>query len=85
MGRLRSRGELNELRIEQLSFSEEEANYLLNETMGWRSAPMISVLMERPEGWPAGIYLAASLQSQEDKHAFIATFGGSNRYMQSNS
>jgi LuxR family maltose regulon positive regulatory protein len=83
MGRLRSRGELNELRIEQLSFSEEEANYLLNETMGLEIGPDdLSVLMWRTEGWPAGIYLAAlSLQSQEDKHAFIATFGGSNRYV----
>jgi LuxR family maltose regulon positive regulatory protein len=42
----------------------------------------LSVLFERTEGWPAGIYLAAlSLQNKEDKRAFIASFGGSNRYI----
>jgi LuxR family maltose regulon positive regulatory protein len=39
-------------------------------------------LLERTEGWPAGIYLAAlSLQGKEDTHAFIASFGGSSRYI----
>ena len=42
----------------------------------------ISVLLEHTEGWPAGIYLASlSLQNKEDKHAFIESFGGSNRYV----
>jgi LuxR family maltose regulon positive regulatory protein len=39
-------------------------------------------LLERTEGWPAGIYLASlSLQNKEDKHAFIESFRGSNRYI----
>jgi LuxR family transcriptional regulator, maltose regulon positive regulatory protein len=42
----------------------------------------LSVLLERTEGWPAGIYLASlSLQNKEDKHAFIESFRGSNRYI----
>ena len=42
----------------------------------------LSVLLERTEGWPAGIYLASlSLQNKDDKHAFIESFRGSNRYI----
>jgi LuxR family transcriptional regulator, maltose regulon positive regulatory protein len=83
LARLRARGEMNEIRIEQLAFSEVEAAYLLNEKMGLGIVPDdLSVLFERTEGWPAAIYLAAlSLQKRENKHAFITSFGGSNRYV----
>ena len=83
LGRLRARGEMNEIRTEQLAFSEEEADCLLNEKMGLDIGPEeLSVLLERTEGWPAGIYLASlSLQNKEDKHAFIESFRGSNRYI----
>ena len=83
LGRLRARGELNEIRAEQLAFSEEEATRLLNEKMGLDiGTDDLSVLFERTEGWPAAIYLAyLSLQQREDKHAFIASFGGSNDYI----
>src|SRR5215216_8003375 len=83
LGRWRARGEMYEIRTEQLAFSEEEAAYLLNQKMRLDIAPDdLSVLLERTEGWPAGIYLAAlSLQGREDTHAFIESFGGSNRYI----
>jgi LuxR family transcriptional regulator, maltose regulon positive regulatory protein len=83
LGRLRARGEMNEIRAEQLTFSEDEADCLLNEKMGLGIGPDdLSVLLERTEGWPAGIYLASlSLQNKEDKHAFIESFSGSNRYI----
>ena len=83
LGRLRARGEMNEIRTEQLAFSEEEVDCLLNEKMGLDIGPEdLSVLLERTEGWPAGIYLASlSLQNKEDKHAFIESFTGSNRYI----
>jgi LuxR family maltose regulon positive regulatory protein len=83
LGRLRARGEMNEIRTEQLAFSEEEATYLLNEKMRLGVSPDdLSVLLEHTEGWPAGLYLAAlSLRNREDKHDFIASFGGSNRYI----
>jgi LuxR family transcriptional regulator, maltose regulon positive regulatory protein len=83
LGRLRARGEMNEIRTDQLAFSEEEAACLLNERMGLDIGPDdLSVLLERTEGWPAGIYLASlSLQNKEDKHAFIESFRGSNRYI----
>src|SRR5829696_315977 len=83
LGRWRARGEMDEIRTEQLAFSEEEADCLLNEKL-WLDIGLdnLSVLLERTEGWPAGIYLASlSLRMREDKHAFIASFGGSNRYV----
>jgi len=83
LGRLRTRGEMNEIRTEQLAFSKEEASCLLNEMMQLDVSPEdLSVLLERTEGWPAGLYLAAiSLRNKEDKHDFIASFGGSDRYI----
>jgi LuxR family maltose regulon positive regulatory protein len=83
LGRLRARAEMNEIRTEQLAFTAEEAECLLNEKMGLDIGPDdVSVLLERTEGWPAGIYLASlSLQNKEDKHAFIESFGGSDRYI----
>ena len=83
LGRLRARGEMNEIRTEQLAFSEEEAACLLNENMELDiGTDDLSVLHERTEGWPAGLYLASlSLQNKEDKHAFIESFRGSNRYI----
>jgi LuxR family transcriptional regulator, maltose regulon positive regulatory protein len=83
LGRLRARGALNEIRDEQLAFSEEEAAHLLNETMGLDIGPDdLRLLFERTEGWPAAIYLASlSLQQREDRHAFIVAFKGSDRYI----
>src|SRR5215217_349296 len=83
LGRWRARGEMDEIRTEELAFSEEEAAQLLNEKL-WLDIGLdnLFVLLERTEGWPAGIYLASlSLRLREDKHAFIASFGGSNRYV----
>jgi LuxR family maltose regulon positive regulatory protein len=83
LGRWRARGEMMEIRTEQLAFSEEEAAYVLNEVMSLDiGSGDISVLFEHTEGWPAGIYLAAlCLQGRDDKQAFIASFGGANRYI----
>jgi LuxR family transcriptional regulator, maltose regulon positive regulatory protein len=83
LGRLRAMGEMNEIRTEHLAFSEEEADCLLNDKLELDIGPDdLSVLLERTEGWPAGIYLASlSLQNKEDKHALIASFRGSNRYI----
>jgi LuxR family maltose regulon positive regulatory protein len=83
LGRLRARGELNEIRTGQLAFTEEEVACLLNERVGLGiGTDDVRALHERTEGWPAGVYLASlSLRDKEDKHAFIESFGGSNRYV----
>jgi LuxR family transcriptional regulator, maltose regulon positive regulatory protein len=83
LGRLRARGALSEIRTEQLAFTEEETAYLLNEKMGLDIGPDdLAVLLDRTEGWPAGMYLAVlSMKGKEDAHGFIRSFGGSNRYI----
>jgi LuxR family maltose regulon positive regulatory protein len=82
LGRLRARGEVNELRSEQLAFSEEETASLLRERLGLSiERADIDVLLERTEGWPAGIYLAALSMRGRDAHAFVSSLRGSSRYI----
>ena len=83
LGRLRARGEMYEIRSEQLAFSEGESATLVNEKIGLDvDFDDLAVLFERTEGWPAGIYLASLLlQQKENKHALIDSFKGSNRYI----
>jgi LuxR family maltose regulon positive regulatory protein len=39
-------------------------------------------LVERTEGWPAGLYLAAlSLRGVQDRGELVRQFGGSNRFI----
>ena len=59
LARLRARGELAEIKADQLRFSEAEAEQLLNRTLGLALAPEeIHALWQRTEGWAAGLYLA---------------------------
>ncbi len=81
--RLRAHGELLELRAADLRFTCQEADTFLNGRLGLDLAGEdVESLVERTEGWPAGLYLAAlSLQATHDRHAFVRTFGGSNRHV----
>jgi len=83
LGRLRARGELAEIRTEELAFTEREAAFLLNGRLHLEvGTDDLRVLLVRTEGWPAGIYLAAlSMEGKENVHDFIQAFGGSNRYI----
>ncbi len=82
LGRLRARGEVNELRSEQLAFSEEETASLMRERLGLSiERADIGVLLERTEGWPAGIYLASLSMRGRDAHALVSSLRGSSRYV----
>jgi LuxR family transcriptional regulator, maltose regulon positive regulatory protein len=83
LGRLRARGELLEVRAEELRFDGCESSMLLNDVLGLDlDANEIERLQERTEGWAAGIYLAAlSLREQQDRSAFVAAFAGDDRYL----
>jgi LuxR family maltose regulon positive regulatory protein len=83
LGALRAHGELLELRAAELGFTVTEASLLLNDRLGLNLDPDdVEALVERTEGWPAGIYLAAlSLQAAEDRHEFVARFNGENRHV----
>jgi len=83
LGRLRAQGNLLELRAGDLRFTPAEGSALLNERdlLGLAPEDVVS-LVERTEGWPAGLYLASlSLAAAADRHALVASFGASNRHV----
>jgi LuxR family maltose regulon positive regulatory protein len=83
LARLRARGELLELRAQDLRFSEAEAAELLSSLPGVQLSPdLIAALASRTEGWVAGLQLAAlSLQGREDVTGFIEAFVSSHHYL----
>ena len=80
---LRARGELCELRAEDLWFSASETQEFLNGQLGLGLDPRdVDTLYERTDGWPAGLYLAAlSLQHAEDRHALVTRFDATSRHV----
>jgi LuxR family maltose regulon positive regulatory protein len=83
LARMRARGELAEVRVADLQFTDQEASELLNGSMGLQLATEdVERLAERTEGWAAGLYLAGlSLRGRQDPGAFIAAFHGDNRHI----
>jgi LuxR family maltose regulon positive regulatory protein len=83
LARLRARGQMTEIRADNLRFTPEEAARFLQDVMGLDlSAREIESLEKRTEGWIAGLQLAAlSMRGLEDVSAFIEAFAGSNRYV----
>ncbi|MEL7316743.1 MAG: tetratricopeptide repeat protein, partial [Cyanobacteria bacterium J06559_3] len=83
LARLRSHGDLTELRVSDLRFTPDEAAAFLNQGMGLEiSAGDVAALEQRTEGWIAGLQLAAlSLQGREDVSDFVAAFSGDDRYI----
>jgi LuxR family transcriptional regulator, maltose regulon positive regulatory protein len=80
---MRARGELAELRAADLQFTIEEAAELVNGALGLGlGAEDMERLVERTEGWPAGLVLAGlSLRGRLDPGAFIAAFHGDDRHV----
>ena len=83
LARYRARGQLTELRANDLRFSTSEAAEFLNQVMGLKIAPQeIAALESQTEGWIAGLQLAAlSMQDHEDVSGFIRAFTGDHRYI----
>jgi LuxR family maltose regulon positive regulatory protein len=81
LSRLRARGDLIELRTEDLRFSIKEATVFLNRVMGLSlSENDILSLERRTEGWITGLQLAAiSLRGKQDSSELIKSFSGSHR------
>jgi LuxR family maltose regulon positive regulatory protein len=80
---LRARGEVLEVRARELGFTSEEAHLLLNDRLELDLAHGdVDQLVDRTEGWPAGLYLAAlSLRGSDDRHGFVGTFGATSRHV----
>jgi LuxR family maltose regulon positive regulatory protein len=83
LARLRSRGQLTELRAADLRFTPAETADFLNQVMGLNlSAEDIAALETRTEGWIAGLQLAAiSMQGHSDTTSFIKSFTGSHHFV----
>jgi LuxR family maltose regulon positive regulatory protein len=83
LARLRARGQLIELRADDLRFTPTEAAEFLNHSMGLGlSTDDIAALESRTEGWIAGLQLAAlSMQGRSDATGFIGSFTGSHHFV----
>jgi LuxR family transcriptional regulator, maltose regulon positive regulatory protein len=83
LGTLRARGQLLELRADDLRFTVAEATEFLNGRLGLGlSTPDVELLVARTEGWPAGIYLAAlSLAGSDDRHGLVRAFDGTTAHV----
>lgn len=83
LARLRSLGQLVEVRARHLRFSAAESADFLEQKMGLRlSSEDLAALSRRTEGWAAGLQLAAlSLLEQPDPHPLIQTISGSSRFI----
>lgn len=83
LARLRARGRLLEVRAEDLRFTSEEADGMLQELIPFDlSSEQLRALEEKTEGWAAALQLAAlSLQRSTNAGAFIEAFSGSNRFV----
>ena len=83
LGRLRGRGELVELRADDLTFNRSEARELI--VVRGRvelDDDEIDLLLTRTEGWPAALVLAALwLQTVDDPSIAVRAFGGDHRFV----
>jgi len=78
--RLRLEGQLTEIRADDLRFTVAEARALLQSAGVELDASALALLVDRTEGWAAGLRLAAlSLAGHPDPERFAAEFSGSER------
>ncbi len=86
LARLRSRGQLTEVRAADLRFTPSEAQEFLNRVMGLElTVADVDALEDRTEGWIAGLQLAAlslrDIADRDEVAEFIQAFTGSNRFV----
>lgn len=83
IGRLRAAGDLVEIKMPELRFTATEAGEVVRAVSDVQLDDAdLDVLLERTEGWPAGIYLAAlSLRGQPSPSRFVRQFSGGNRFI----
>ena len=83
LARMRARGELLEVRADELRFTTEEIAGYLRQATGVELEPDdLTALEQRTEGWIAALQLAAlSMQDRPDPRAFIRGFAGDDRYV----
>jgi LuxR family maltose regulon positive regulatory protein len=76
-GRLRSEDRCVEFGVEYLAFTREEARAVLAHAGVDSSDGTVDALLQRTEGWPAGVYLAArAIRSASDAAIAASRFSG---------
>jgi LuxR family maltose regulon positive regulatory protein len=82
LSRWRGRGQLAELRAADLRFSDVEASALLERMKLSVGTDDVERLVERTEGWAAGLSLAGlSMSGREDTSGFVQEFAGTDRHV----
>ncbi|MCB0010202.1 MAG: hypothetical protein KDE04_27240, partial [Anaerolineales bacterium] len=82
LARYRARGQLTEIRADDLRFTPAEAAGFLQQMGVHLDEAEIAALEQRTEGWIAGLQLAAlSLQGRTDVGDFVQAFTGSHRFV----
>jgi LuxR family maltose regulon positive regulatory protein len=73
LARFRARGQITEIRQDDLSFTDDEAGEFLTKALEREvESEVARKLNEKTEGWPAGLRLGAlTLQRAEDPEAFL--------------
>jgi LuxR family maltose regulon positive regulatory protein len=83
MARMRAIGEMVEFRARELRFDPRQAAELIHAVVAVELTDRdLAYLVERTEGWPAGLYLAAlSMRGDSSPGAFVRQFSGENRFI----
>jgi len=89
LARLRARGEMTELRGDDLRFNPEEITAFLNQVMRLDLSPEdVAAMEDRTEGWIAGLKMASlamqarlSMRGRKNVSVFIKTFSGSHHFI----
>jgi LuxR family transcriptional regulator, maltose regulon positive regulatory protein len=83
LARMRAAGEMVEIRARELRFDLAQAATLITNVAAVELTDHDAAdLVERTEGWPAGLYLAAlSLRGHPSPGAFVREFTGNNRFI----
>ena len=83
LGRLRAVGDLLEIRVPELRFAAAEAAAIVRAVSAAQLEETdLADLVDRTEGWPAGMYLAAlSLRGHPSPSSVIGQFTGDNRFV----
>ena len=82
LGRLRTQRRLGEVTARELMMTAPEAADLLEQAGLDLDGPTVERLVERTEGWPAGLYLAAlALSTEDDLDRALEEFYGDDRFV----
>jgi LuxR family transcriptional regulator, maltose regulon positive regulatory protein len=83
LARMRAVGEMAEFRARELRFDLRQAAELMHTVVAVELTDLdLAYLVERTEGWPAGLYLAAlSMRGDSSPGAFVRQFSGENRFI----